>query len=229
MNKPTNIFRTTAILTLCLLVFFIFNPSSILADEGTSTTETNPEDVESILPPETIVASFGGQSITLGEFNQLWEQVQKELEYQKEIGRLFSKMEEYIRNNSIEKVSIRFPRGVLRKADDFRSELYFIDDSTFKTNIAYHLMLTELYHWFLNRFDMGLTAQEMLIKAEFCLYGSICGAIAQCFDKKLLNLEQVGVKRALSALIKNGIIDEDLKKRIMKIAPDDERWSQIKD
>ena len=151
----------------------------------------------------------------MGDLTESFEMT--ELEYQKEIGRLFSEMEEYIRNNSIEKVSIRFPRGVLRKADDFRSELYFIDDSTFKTNIAYHLMLTDLYHWFLNRFDIGLTAQEMLIKAEFCLYGNICGAIAQCFDKKLLNLEQVGVKRALSALIKNGIIDEDLKKRIMDI------------
>ena len=75
MNKSMNIFRTTFILTLCLLVFFIFNPSSIFADESTSTTETNPEDVEIILPPETILASFGGQTITLGEFNQLWEEV----------------------------------------------------------------------------------------------------------------------------------------------------------
>lgn len=82
MNKPINIFRTAAILTLCLLAFFIFNPSSILADEGTSTTETNPEDVESILPPETIVASFGVQTITLGEFNQLWEQVPEEYKLQ---------------------------------------------------------------------------------------------------------------------------------------------------
>ncbi|HAJ33022.1 MAG TPA: hypothetical protein DCK79_06585 [Candidatus Atribacteria bacterium] len=82
MNKSMNIFRTASILTLCLLVFFIFNPSSVLADEGTSTTETNPEGVESILPPETIVASFGGQTITLGEFNQLWEQVPEEYKLQ---------------------------------------------------------------------------------------------------------------------------------------------------
>lgn len=75
MNKSMNIFRTTSILTLCLLVFFIFNPSSILAVEGTSTTETNPEDAEIILPPETILASFSGQTITLDEFNQLWEEV----------------------------------------------------------------------------------------------------------------------------------------------------------
>ena len=82
MNKSINIFRTAAILTLCLLVFFIFNPSSILADEGTSTTETNPEDVVTILPPETILASISGQTITLGEFNQLWEQVPEDYKLQ---------------------------------------------------------------------------------------------------------------------------------------------------
>jgi len=82
MNNSINIFRTAAILTLCLLVFFIFNPSSVLADEGTSTTETNPEDFETVLPPETILASFEGQTITLGEFNQLWEEVPEEYKLQ---------------------------------------------------------------------------------------------------------------------------------------------------
>jgi len=64
------------------LVFFIFNLSSVLADEGTSTTETNPEDIETNLPPETILASFGGQTITLGEFDQLWEQVPEDYKLQ---------------------------------------------------------------------------------------------------------------------------------------------------
>ena len=82
MIKSINIFRTASILTLCLLVFFIFNPSSVLADEGTSTTETNPENIETNLPPETILASFGEQTITLGEFNQLWEEVPEEYKLQ---------------------------------------------------------------------------------------------------------------------------------------------------
>ncbi len=77
-----NVFKTVAILTFLLLVFLIFNPSSILADEGTSTTETNPEDVETILPPETILASFSGQTVTLGEFNQLWEEVPEDYKLQ---------------------------------------------------------------------------------------------------------------------------------------------------
>ncbi len=77
-----NIFKTTAILTLFLLVFLIFNTSSILADEGTSATETNPEDVETILPPETILASFGEQTITLGEFIQIWEEFPEDYKLQ---------------------------------------------------------------------------------------------------------------------------------------------------
>ncbi len=82
MNKSINIFKTAAILTLFFLVFLIFNPSSIFADEGTSTTETNPEDVETILPPETILASFSEQTITLGEFNQLWKEVPEDYKLQ---------------------------------------------------------------------------------------------------------------------------------------------------
>jgi len=84
MNKSMNIFRTTAILTLCLLAFFLFSTSSILAEEVTSTTDTevNPEIVETILPPETILASFSGQTITLGEFNLIWEEVPEEYKLQ---------------------------------------------------------------------------------------------------------------------------------------------------
>lgn len=82
MNKSMNIFRTAFILTLYLLIFFIFNPSSILANEGTSTTETNLEDAEIILPPEMILASFSGQTITLGEFNQIWEEFPEDYKLQ---------------------------------------------------------------------------------------------------------------------------------------------------
>lgn len=82
MSKSMNIFKTASILTLLLLAFLIFNPSSILADEGTSATETNPEDIETILSPETILASFREQTITLGEFNQIWEEVPEDYKLQ---------------------------------------------------------------------------------------------------------------------------------------------------
>lgn len=87
-----NIFRTLTVLTLCLLVFLIFNFSFVFAVEETSTTETNTdtadttlpsqEKTETILPPETILASFGEYTISLGEFNQLWEEIPEESKVQ---------------------------------------------------------------------------------------------------------------------------------------------------
>jgi len=82
MNKIMKSFITLSIAILYILVFLNLNPISILADEGTSATETNPEDVETILPPETILASFGEQTITLGEFNQIWEEVPEDYKLQ---------------------------------------------------------------------------------------------------------------------------------------------------
>jgi len=76
MNNSTSVFRTTVIFILCLLTSLIFITSSILANQETPTTEANPKTTETVIPPdETILASFGEQTITLGEFNQLWEQI----------------------------------------------------------------------------------------------------------------------------------------------------------
>jgi len=82
MNRSINIFRNATILTLCLLAFLIFNLTFVLAEEGIPATEANPEVVETSLPPETILASFGEYTITLGELNQLWEQVPEDYKLQ---------------------------------------------------------------------------------------------------------------------------------------------------
>ncbi len=85
MNKNKNISKCLLITILGIFVFLNFNPISILAEEKTSPTETNTDTAETILPsqektettlpPETILSSFNGQTITLGEFNQLWDQI----------------------------------------------------------------------------------------------------------------------------------------------------------
>jgi len=134
-----------------------------------------------------------------------------EIDYQNEIGRLFFELEGHIKRNDIERVDIRFPRGIIRTAKFFRSELSFINDNTFKTNLAYHLMLTDIYRWMLNRFDLRFTAQEMLIKEGICLMGRICGDISQYMAKNLVNHEKVGVNGSLSILKDNDIIDAELK------------------
>jgi peptidyl-prolyl cis-trans isomerase C len=85
MNKNKNISKCLLITILGIFIFLNFNPILILADEQTSPSETNTdttetilpseEKTETILPPETILSSFDGQTITLGEFNQLWDQI----------------------------------------------------------------------------------------------------------------------------------------------------------
>jgi peptidyl-prolyl cis-trans isomerase C len=85
MNKKKNISKYLLITILSIFVFLNFNFISILADEQTSPTETNTDTAETILPseektettlpPETILSSFNGQTITLGEFNLLWDQI----------------------------------------------------------------------------------------------------------------------------------------------------------
>ena len=67
MNKDKKIYKYLIITILCIFVFLNFNTISILADEETSTTETDPEVTETALPPKTILASFDGQTITLRE------------------------------------------------------------------------------------------------------------------------------------------------------------------
>jgi len=78
MKKNGLKFKIFSTLILVIVLFLCFNITSIFALEETSTTETNQveeEASENALPPETVLASFGTQTITLGEFNQLWEQI----------------------------------------------------------------------------------------------------------------------------------------------------------
>jgi len=100
---------------------------------------------------------------------------------------------------------INFPQGVLRRAENIRIFLPFINDGVLKTNLSYHLMLADFYDWFLNRFDISLTGQEMLIKDAICLYGNLCAAVVKALAEKK------GVKPCIRHLFEKGIINEKLK------------------
>jgi peptidyl-prolyl cis-trans isomerase C len=94
MNNKCRLLKILPFVILFTLIFLTFTSIPILAQEETATpeissnantTETNPTEnnsTKTTLPPETILASFGGQTITLGEFNQLWEQIPEEYKLQ---------------------------------------------------------------------------------------------------------------------------------------------------
>lgn len=127
------------------------------------------------------------------------------------------KLEELLYNSSTKKVNIRFPRKVIRTADYFRSRLVFISDDTLRTNIAYHLMLSDVYQWILNRFDIALTAKELLIKEGISLMGNIIEAIIVHIARNITSdsKDRIGFKKACTILVENKIITAELKRDLM--------------
>jgi len=124
-------------------------------------------------------------------------------------------LEFLLQAEGIKSVNIRFPRGVIRTADHFRNRLSFINDYVLKTNIAYHLMLTDVYRWILNRFDISLTAQEMLIKEGISLIGNIIEAILKHILKRLSILSSdIGFSKACTILVERKIISKEQKKNL---------------
>jgi len=72
---------------------------------------------------------------------------------------------------------IRFPRGYLRTATDFRARLQFVADKTLRSNVAYALMTHDVFRWLVFHTDIGGQAREMLIKEGVCLLGNVCESI----------------------------------------------------
>jgi hypothetical protein len=155
-----------------------------------------------------------------------------------EIGWKLQLLEAQLQNYGIENVNIRFPRGFLRKTAVFAERLSFIQNETLKTNITYHFLLSDVYRWILNRFDIGLTAKEMVIKEQICLLGNIIDAIVtdvadridppkkkrgltvkcpSCHDILTIKgtKKKRGLKASLTVLTENKIISGKLKKDLV--------------
>ena len=122
-----------------------------------------------------------------------------------------------LKGNGIENVDIRFPRGVIRTANHFRNRLNFVTDYTLRTNLAYHLMLSDVYRWILNRFDIDLTAMEMLIKEGISLMGNIIEAVIKYTIRKLTGKSKLGFSKACSILVEHNIISKEQKKALQEV------------
>lgn len=133
----------------------------------------------------------------------------------RELSKNFKQLEELIKENEVGKVDITFPRGVIRRAQEYRVQLLFIENRTLRRNIAYRLMLNDVYRWVINRFDIALTAKEMIIKDEICLFGNIIAATIINLAQKMSTNSEIGFKTAITILAKNGIIEEDFKKELL--------------
>ena len=128
-----------------------------------------------------------------------------------EISKKLQLLEKKLQDYDTEKVEIRFPRGFLRRAVYFRGRLSFIQDETLKRNLAYHFLLSDVYRWILNRFDIALTAQEMIIKEGLSLFGNIIAAIVVDIANRIKTPQNKrGVSASITILVKNNIISKEI-------------------
>lgn len=95
----------------------------------------------------------------------------------REVGEKLQSIQNYVGHENSASGKIRFPRGFIRTAGYFRLKLSFISDRNARDNLAYALILSDVYRWLTNRTDLFGTAREMIIKAGIVLVGSIIETI----------------------------------------------------
>jgi len=129
------------------------------------------------------------------------------------IGGDLQKLEDLLKRCGDKRTKIRFPRGFLRTAAHFRERFWFIRDENLRRNIAYSLILSDVYRWLLNRTDLQGTAREMLIKECVCLMGSLAESITKDAMQSFCGKKQGYAKRT-AKMRELGIIDGALERKL---------------
>jgi hypothetical protein len=119
-------------------------------------------------------------------------------------------IQNYLGQEGHQDAKFRFPRGFIRTAAHFRQRFNFLNDETLRRNVAYTLILSDVYRWLLNRTDISRTAKEMIIKEGICLVGSICESVTKDVLEGVVGKKR-GYKDRTQYLSDNEIIDGDLK------------------
>jgi len=105
--------------------------------------------------------------------------------------------------------TIRFPWGIIRKADTYRNYFPFIRYRTLNTNIAYTLQLTDVFRWVINWFNLKGVAREMLIKTCIILSTCVMEALTYDFvDNYVQERVNKKYKKNLDKLLKYDVIDQ---------------------
>jgi hypothetical protein len=122
---------------------------------------------------------------------------------------LIQAIHDYVGRDERRDARLRFPRGYLRTNIEARRLLPFVRKSTLKNNLAYSIMLAEVYAWILRRTDLAGIAQEMVVKAFLALAGAIAEAVLVDHYEGVMGKRQKYTSRT-ERLVKDGIIrDED--------------------
>ncbi len=121
-------------------------------------------------------------------------------------------LQDFMDENAIEPVAVRFPRGYLRTAYQQRKRVPFLDGRyRLQSNVAYTLMLCDTLSWLLLRTDLASTARDMVVKASITFMGSVLEAclLYRC-RHATLSKRQRNSRGRLDCLAAQGVISGPL-------------------
>jgi len=126
------------------------------------------------------------------------------------VGEDLQAIQNYLGRESAPAGKIRFPRGFIRTASTHRQRLPFVTDATLKHNMAYGLILSDVYFWILLRTDLTGTAKEMVVKASIFLAGALAESLTKHFLIGTVG-NQRGFQYRTTRLVSDGVITPELK------------------
>jgi len=83
-----------------------------------------------------------------------------------------------------EEYLMRLPRNYIRTASCFRESLNIIDDEVLRKNISYHLQLSDLYSYIMNRMHIWGVIRDMIVKYQVVNMAAITESILRCVTIK---------------------------------------------
>lgn len=159
----------------------------------------------------------------------------------KKIHFLLKRLNDHNRNTNTESIKIKLPGGIISTVDNYTRSLPYITNDILQRNISYHLMLDDVFIWFLNHFAFYAVVKEMIVKIAIANLGNIMEAIVQFLAKNISNnhskritfnkiyshfcaflslkrkqkKRNIGIRGALSTLTHKNIIEKSLKKEVL--------------
>ena len=119
-------------------------------------------------------------------------------------GELLQDIQNYCGRENRVGARVRFPRGFLQTAVEYRRQLPRLQQPGLAQNISYALMTADLLAWLAIRTDLTGQAFEMVVKEGICIIGAICESLTvrrgvrglgsnSSFSKRINRLVEIGV------------------------------------
>jgi hypothetical protein len=121
-------------------------------------------------------------------------------------GQLLQDIQDYALRADRDDAKVRFPRGVMKTAEEYRAQLPRYVEPQRASSCAYAFMHLDVLWWILNRTDITLTAKEMILKSAIITLATITEAVLTIHRHPGFGAGQ-GFKDRVNAARQTGLMD----------------------